>query len=141
MAKKLQSINTSEVVTNRDLIAQAKATDDKLVALAKKISADLYTTDYNLNKVASVEGVRVLNVNELALNLRPLVLPGEKLKVKIVQRGSGRGQGVGYLDDGTMVVVENAQKLIGRSVEVEVGRYHQTDAGKMLFASTNSVPR
>lgn len=141
VAKKLQSINTSEVVINRDLIAQAKATDDKLVALAKKISADLYTTDYNLNKVASVEGVRVLNVNELALNLRPLVLPGEKLKVKIVQKGSGRGQGVGYLDDGTMVVVENAQKLIGRSVEVEVGRYHQTDAGKMLFASTNSVAR
>lgn len=112
-----------------------KATDDKLVLLAKKLSADLYTTDYNLNKVATVEGVKVLNINELALSMRPLILPGERKKVKIVQKGSGRGQGVGYLEDGTMVVVENAIKLVGKTVEVEVARYHQTESGKMIFAN------
>ncbi|MBW3568960.1 TRAM domain-containing protein [Candidatus Parcubacteria bacterium] len=140
VAKRLQTINTAEVTINRQDFYGLRATDDKLVELAKKISADLYTTDYNLNKVANVEGVRVLNVNELALSLRPLVLPGESIKVKIVQKGSGRGQGVGYLDDGTMVVVDNAIKLIGKTVEVQVDRYHQTESGKMLFATTNSVP-
>lgn len=134
VAKKLQSINTAEVTVNRQDFLNITATDDKLVELAKKISADLYTTDYNLNKVASIEGVRVLNVNELALSVRPLVLPGESLKVKIVQKGSGRGQGVGYLDDGTMVVVDNALKFVGKIIDVQVDRYHQTDAGKMLFA-------
>jgi uncharacterized protein YacL len=141
VAKKLQTINTAEVTINRQDFTDIRATDDKLVELAKKISADLYTTDYNLNKVASVEGVRVLNVNELALSVRPLVLPGESLKVKVVQKGSGRGQGVGYLDDGTMVVIENGQKLIGKTADVQVDRYHQTDAGKMLFATTSHSPR
>lgn len=141
VAKKLQSINTAEVSINRQDFTDVRAIDDKLVELAKKISADLYTTDYNLNKVASVEGVRVLNVNELALSVRPLVLPGESLKVKVVQKGSGRGQGVGYLEDGTMVVIENGQKLIGKTADVQVDRYHQTDAGKMLFATSNSSSR
>ena len=109
-------------------------TDDKLVLLAKKIKADLYTTDYNLNKVAAVEDVTVLNVNELALNMRPVVLPGEVSKIKIIQKGSGRNQGVGYLEDGTMVVVENSRNLIGKAVLVEFERYHQTESGKMLFA-------
>jgi len=141
VARRLQSINTAEVEINRQDFPDIRATDDKLVELAKKITADLYTTDYNLNKVASVEGVRVLNVNELALSVRPLVLPGETLKVKVVQKGSGRGQGVGYLDDGTMVVIEHGQKLIGKTVDVAVDRYHQTDAGKMLFATTTVSPR
>lgn len=140
VAKKLQTINTAEVTIDRQDFHGLRATDDKLVELAKKISADLYTTDYNLNKVASVEGIRVLNVNEMALGLRPLVLPGENIKVKIVQKGSGRGQGVGYLDDGTMVVVDNALKLIGKTIEAQVDRYHQTESGKMLFATTNSAP-
>lgn len=138
VARKLQTINTTNVYVNRENFPNIKTTDDKLVILARKLSADLYTTDYNLNKVASVEGVKVLNINELALSLRPHVLPGEKKKVKIVQKGSGRGQGVGYLEDGTMVVVENAIRQIGKTVEVEVSRYHQTESGKMIFANQSS---
>ncbi|MBI5357685.1 PIN/TRAM domain-containing protein, partial [Candidatus Saccharibacteria bacterium] len=84
VARKLQTINTTNVHVNRENFPNIKTTDDKLVILARKLSADLYTTDYNLNKVASVEGVKVLNINELALSLRPHVLPGEKKKVKIV---------------------------------------------------------
>lgn len=111
-----------------------RATDDKLVKLASQIGADLCTTDYNLNKVATIEGVRVLNVNELANAVRPVALPGEKQNIKIVQRGSSKDQGVGYLDDGTMVVVSGAGNMIGKRVDVEVTRMLQTEAGKMIFA-------
>lgn len=135
VASRLQESNLCEVVINRDDFSDVRTTDDKLVKLAKKLSADLYTTDYNLGKVARVEGVRVLNVNELAMTMRPVVLPGEKKQVKIVQKGSNKNQGVGYLEDGTMVVVDNAQAKVGSTVEVEVARYHQTESGKMLFAS------
>lgn len=107
--------------------------DDKLVALASKIKASLYTTDYNLNKLAEIKDVRVLNVNELAQNLRPVALPGERKSVKILQKGSSPKQGVGYLEDGTMVVVDGAARLIGKTVDLEVTRVHQTVAGKMLF--------
>jgi uncharacterized protein YacL len=118
----------------------AKTTDDKLVKLAKEIGADLYTTDYNLNQVASIEGVRVLNVNELAHALRPSALPGEETEVKIIQSGSNRDQGVGYLDDGTMVVVDNAIKDIGKKLRVKISRSHQTVAGKMIFAQKINLP-
>jgi uncharacterized protein YacL len=110
------------------------ATDDKLVLTAKKLNADLCTIDYNLNKVATIEGVRVLNINELANSVRPVALPGEKKRIKIVQKGSNKDQGVGYADDGSMIVVEGASKHIGKIVDVEVSRFIQTDAGKMLFA-------
>jgi uncharacterized protein YacL len=116
-------------------------TDDKLVKLAKKLGAGLYTTDYNLNKVADIEGVRVLNVNELAQQLRPIALPGEKKTVKILQKGSNPKQGVGYLDDGTMVVVDDGMKFINKFVEVEVTRIHQTMAGKMIFANLLNAPQ
>ena len=135
IANALQSNNNAEFSIDTQDFPETKKTDDKLILLAQKLSANLYTTDYNLNKVATVEGVKVLNINELALTMRPLILPGEKKQVKIIQKGSGRGQGVGYLEDGTMVVVENAIKLIGNTVEVEVSRYHQSEAGKMIFAS------
>lgn len=115
-------------------------TDDKLVKLAKKLGAGLYTTDYNLNKVADIEGVRVLNVNELAQQLRPVALPGERKTVKILQKGSNPKQGVGYLDDGTMVVVDDGMRHINKFVEVEVTRIHQTMAGKMIFANLISKP-
>src|SRR5262249_4535792 len=88
---------------------------------------------YNLNKLADIKGVRVLNVNELAQNLRPIALPGEKKTIKILQKGSNPKQGVGYLDDGTMVVVDGAARMIGKTVELEITRVHQTVAGKMLF--------
>jgi uncharacterized protein YacL len=116
----------------------ARATDEKLVKLAKKLSADLYTTDFNLNQVASIEGVRVLNVNELAHALRPVALPGDSFDIRIIQSGSNREQGVGYLDDGTMVVVDNARKDIGKKIAVHITRTHQTVAGKMLFAQKDS---
>lgn len=134
MARELQSTKGVKVTLDRTNF-DIKTTDDKLVALAKKLSADLYTTDFNLNKVATIEGVRVLNVNELAQSLRPLALPGEHKTVKIIQKGSNRNQGVGYLDDGTMVVVDGAANMIGKTVKAEVNRIHQTVAGKMMFAN------
>lgn len=109
--------------------------DDKLVAVAKKRKAAIITTDFNLNRVATIQDVVVLNVNELAHSLRPIVLPGEEITIKLVQKGSDAHQGVGYLEDGTMVVVDHANRLIGREVRVSVSRIMQTVAGKMLFAS------
>lgn len=120
-------------------LAGVAATDDKLVALAKKLRGALCTTDYNLNKVAAVEGIRTLNVNELSQGLRPVTLPGESLQVKIVQRGNSTDQGVGYLEDGTMIVVDGAGRAIGSTLEVTVDRMHQTVAGKMVFAHTRGT--
>jgi uncharacterized protein YacL len=119
---------------------QAKTTDDKLVKLAKKINADLFTTDFNLNQVASIEGVRVLNVNELSHALRPVALPGEGFDIKVLQPGSNRDQGVGYMEDGTMIVIDGARKDIGKSIKVRITRTHQTIAGKMLFATKVTEP-
>lgn len=138
VVKRLQESNFCEVVINRDDF-DVKTTDDKLIQLAKKLQADLYTTDYNLGKVAKVEGIRVLNVNELAMTMRPIALPGERKQVKILQKGSNKNQGVGYLEDGTMVVVDNARNKVGSTIEVEVVRYHQTESGKMLFANQKSA--
>lgn len=133
IAHQLQDTAANKVIIDRTLFPQVNATDDKLVLLAKKLSAQLYTTDYNLGKVAAVEGIKVLNVNELAGSLRPITLPGESLNIKIVQKGSGRDQGVGYLEDGTMIVVDNAVKYVGKLVPITVTRMHQTMAGKMVF--------
>ena len=130
----LQDNANCDVVVYKDDGEQSLAIDDRLVITAKKLSAELCTIDYNLNKVATIEGVKVLNVNELAKAIRPVALPGEKKRIKIVQKGSNKDQGVGYLEDGSMVVVEGGSRLIGITVEVEVSRYIQTDAGKMLFA-------
>jgi uncharacterized protein YacL len=120
-----------------DDIQGIREVDAKLVALAQKFSCDVLTTDYNLNRVAQIQGVRVLNVNELSNAIRPVVLPGEELLVRVVQQGKERNQGVGYLADGTMIVVENGDKMIGQEVSTEVTRVFQTVAGKMIFA----VPR
>ena len=142
VVKELQNSKYSEVVINRELLKDKMPTDDKLVQLAKRQKASLYTTDYNLNKVADIEGVTVLNVNELAQLLRPAVLPGERLNIKIIQKGSNQSQGVGYLDDGTMVVVDNGSRSIGKTEEVEIVRSIQTVAGKMLFGqlqNNNSI--
>ncbi|MDP2853872.1 MAG: TRAM domain-containing protein [Smithellaceae bacterium] len=110
-----------------------KGVDGKLVALAQKINAKLMTNDYNLNKVAELQGVRVLNVNELANAMKPVVLPGEQMLVKIIREGKEQGQGVGYLDDGTMIIVDSAQKMINMNVEVVVTSVLQTTAGRMIF--------
>jgi uncharacterized protein YacL len=111
-----------------------KGVDGKLVALAKKINAKLLTNDYNLNKVAELQGVRVLNVNELANAMKPVVLPGEPMMVKIIREGKEQGQGVGYLDDGTMIIVDSAQRLMNMNVEVVVTSVLQTTAGRMIFS-------
>ncbi|NOZ06545.1 MAG: PIN domain-containing protein [Chloroflexi bacterium] len=108
--------------------------DSKLVALAKELPAAVMTNDYNLNRVAELQGVRVLNINELANAVKTVVLPGELMTVEIIQEGKELGQGVGYLDDGTMVVVEDGRKHIGSFLTVNVTRVLQTVAGRMIFA-------
>jgi len=108
--------------------------DTRLIRLAKELDAVLVTNDYHLYQMASFQGVKVLNINELAQAVRPIVLPGETLTIAIVREGSEPGQGVGYLDDGTMVVVEGGKNYIGKQVEVTVTGLYQTVAGKMIFA-------
>jgi len=107
--------------------------DMKLIELAKQLDAKIVTNDYNLDKIAQLRGVKVLNINELASSLRPVVLPGETMKVFILKEGKEYNQGVAYLDDGTMVVVDNARKLIGRNIDVVVTSVLQTTVGKMIF--------
>ncbi len=108
--------------------------DERLLTLAKRYHAVICTIDYNLNKVAVVEGITVLNVNELAQSIRMAHLPGEKMMIDLVQKGQDSHQAVGYLGDGTMVVVEQSSSLIGQAVQIEVVRSLQTAAGKMMFA-------
>lgn len=123
-------------VGKRDKYAGSQRTevDLKLIKLAKALGGDLVSNDYNLNKVATIEGVRVLNINELALALRPTVLPGESLEIQLIKEGSQHGQGVGYLDDGTMVVVDRGDAHLGETVSVDVTQVIQTERGKMIFA-------
>jgi uncharacterized protein YacL len=137
----LQDMRRVVVVIAREQFKNIREVDDKLIALAKQYHAMLYTTDYNLNKVAQIEGVTVLNVNELAQALRPPRLPGERVEIKITQIGQDKTQGVGYLEDGTMVVVEHASKLLGQRVRVEFSRILQTQAGKMMFAVLSDRPQ
>ncbi len=134
VVKQLQDSPNTTVTIDRSITSK-EPTDNKLVTLAKNLSAPLYTTDYNLNKVADIENVQVMNVNELAQNLRPIAIPGDRKNVKLLQKGSNPKQAVGYLEDGTMIVVDNAARSLGKLVEVEITRSHQTLAGKMLFAN------
>ncbi len=115
-------------------VEEVHEVDDKLVMLAKRLHCPIVTNDYNLNRVAELQGLVVLNINELANAVRAVVLPGETLGVSIIQEGKELGQGVGYLDDGTMVVVENGRKRIGHTIEVIVTKVLQTAAGRMIFA-------
>jgi uncharacterized protein YacL len=107
--------------------------DQKLLALSAQLGASVLTTDFNLNKVAQLQGVQVINLNELANAMRPAALPGDKMTVRIMKPGEEPGQGVGYLDDGTMVVVEQAREYMDREVEFTVTKLHQTSAGRMIF--------
>jgi uncharacterized protein YacL len=110
-----------------------KDVDSKLIALAKSLQGKIITNDYNLNKVAELQGISVLNMNELAAALKPAILPGEQLNIRIVKEGKEYGQGIGYLDDGTMVVVDDSKKLIGKTVDVVVTSLLQTTSGRMIF--------
>lgn len=124
-----------EIGTHDKLAADAnEPVDSRLVKIARGIGGDLVTNDHNLNRVAALQEVRVINVNELALALRPTVLPGETMQLLIIKDGSQSGQGVGYLDDGTMIVVEGGRKHVGETIDVIVTQVHQTERGKMIFA-------
>jgi uncharacterized protein YacL len=118
-----------------DEVPEFEAVDAKLVALARRLPADLVTTDANLQTVAEVQGVRCRNLNRLADGLRPAILPGEVLSLPISREGKEPGQGVGFLDDGTMVVVGDAAGFVGRDVAVRVTSNVQTSVGRLLFAS------
>lgn len=133
----LQSIDGVNVEVIDDGVTSQSGVDEQLMNLAQKWQAKLCTIDYNLNKSARVQGVVVININELAHALRVTYLPGEKLEVKLQQPGQESHQAVGYLDDGTMIVVDNAKAFIGQTLTVEATRVLQTAAGKMMFAKHN----
>ena len=114
--------------------------DSKLVKLAKMKGYKIVTNDYNLNKVAELQGISVLNINDLAIAVKPVVIPGEQIFVQLVKYGKEEGQGVAYLEDGTMIVVENGAQAIGKEVSVIITSVLQTAAGKMIFAKLESVP-
>ena len=138
----LQSIASIKTIIFADGVKADEGVDNRLLSLAKKHSGALCTIDYNLNKVAVVEGIEVLNVNELAKTLRMAYLPGERTRIELTQKGNDQHQAVGHVEDGTMVVVEHAYKQIGSIVEVEFIRSLQTAAGKMMFAKlTQPVPK
>jgi uncharacterized protein YacL len=130
---KIQKMVDVDVRIIDDDFPHVKDVDSKIVVLAKKIGAKVITNDLNLNKVAELQGVRVLNINELCNALRPVVLPGETIRVFVLKEGKEAGQGVAYLDDGTMIVVDNAKRCIGRNVDVMVTSVLQTTAGRMIF--------
>lgn len=137
MRKNISGIKVQIYDDVKDL-SDVHEVDEKLVKLAKKLNAKILTNDYNLNKVAELQGVKVLNINELANAVKPVVLPGEEMKVSIVKDGKESGQGLAYLEDGTMIVVEGGKKYIGKTIDVLVTSALQTAAGRMIFAKIKS---
>ncbi|MCL5987013.1 MAG: PIN domain nuclease [Actinobacteria bacterium] len=134
VAKRLQGETNVKVTILNEDFSQIPSVDAKLITLAKKMNASIITNDYNLNKVADLQGVKVLNINDLSNAIKPIVLPGEKMMVNVIKEGKEADQGVAYLDDGTMVVVEEGKKFVGTQVEVSVTGVLQTPAGRMIFA-------
>jgi uncharacterized protein YacL len=133
------SLLTIQIVEND--YAHIREVDLKLIELAKELDARIVTNDFNLNKVAHLHRITVLNINDLANALKPVVLPGEKMSILVLKEGKEYNQGVGYLDDGTMVVVDHARRMIGRSVEITVTSVLQTASGKMIFGKVEDAPR
>jgi len=131
--QRLQKVASLNIQIVEDDFPTIREVDMKLIELAKLYEGKIVTNDFNLNKVAQLQGVEVLNINELANALKPIVLPGETMKVFILKEGKEYNQGVAYLDDGTMVVVDNARKMIGKNVDISVTSVLQTTAGKMIF--------
>jgi len=139
---KLQNSTKIDIEIFEGAISRAEMSepvDQKLVLLAKRLNGRLVTNDYNLNKVAQLAGVEIININDLANALKPVALPGEKLTVKILRPGQESGQGVGYLDDGTMVVVEGARDKIGEVLNINVTSALQTSAGRMVFGKVDDT--
>lgn len=125
-------------VTISDIdVEGVKEVDDRLVVLARQMHAPILTNDYNLNRVAEIQGVQVLNVNDLANAVKVVILPGESINIRVIQEGKEFNQGVGYMDDGTMVVIENGQRHLDQSIDVTVTKILQTSAGRMIFAKPN----
>ena len=139
--QRVQKIATVNVQIVEDDFPTVREVDLKLIELAKAYEGKIITNDFNLNKVAQLQGVEVLNINELANALKPIVLPGETMRVFILKEGKEYNQGVAYLDDGTMVVVDNARKLIGKNVDIAVTSVLQTTAGKMIFGKFDERAR
>jgi uncharacterized protein YacL len=145
--QRLQKVASLQIQIVEDDFPAVREVDMKLIELAKLYEGKIITNDFNLNKVAQLQGVAVLNINELANSLKPIVLPGEIMKVFILKEGKEYNQGVAYLDDGTMVVVDNARKMIGKTIDISVTSVLQTTAGKMIFgkwderAGVRSEPR
>jgi uncharacterized protein YacL len=131
--QKIQKMSGIDVMISDMDFPEVREVDLKLIELGRTLQGKIVTNDFNLNKVAQLRGVEVLNINELANSLKPVVLPGEIMKVFILKEGKEYNQGVAYLDDGTMVVVDNARKMIGRTIDVVVTSVLQTTAGKMIF--------
>jgi uncharacterized protein YacL len=131
--QRLQKVASLNIQIVEDDFPSVREVDLKLIELAKLYEGKIITNDFNLNKVAQLQGVAVLNINELANSLKPIVLPGETMRVFILKEGKEYNQGVAYLDDGTMVVVDNARKMIGKTIDISVTSVLQTTAGKMIF--------
>ena len=140
MLARLQRNKANEVKIHDAEVPEETETDAKLIRLAKSLHACLYTNDHNLGKVAELQSVKHVNLNELAAALKPVILPGEVFTLKIVREGKDKGQGLGYLSDGTLVVVNNAQKFIGHSIEVQVMSLLQSATGTMAFADAKVTP-
>jgi len=138
---KIQKDSALNVKIQEDDFPEIKDVDAKLVKLAQLLGAKVATNDFNLNKIAELQGVIVLNINELANALRPVVLPGETMEVRISKEGKEYNQGVGYLDDGTMVVVDNTRHLIGQVIKATITSVLQTSAGRMIFAKLEEGQR
>ena len=136
MLHALQKDTGLDIVLNEEDFPEISEVDAKLVKLAKLLEAKILTVDFNLNRVASIQGVVVLNINELSNALKSVVFPGEQMQIKLIREGKEHNQAVGYLDDGTMVVVEDARRLIGQEVRVVVTSVLQTQAGRMIFTKT-----
>jgi uncharacterized protein YacL len=133
----LQKSSQVEVIISDQDFPEAGDVDSKLIECAKSMDGKIVTNDYNLNKVARIQGIKVLNINELVNSLRPVALPGEAMNVFILKEGKEKDQGVAYLDDGTMVVVDNSRRMIGQTVDITVTSVLQTTVGKMIFGRFN----
>lgn len=134
VVRSMQKDSTLDIRIHEDDITGVADVDTKLIKLAKILEAKICTTDFNLNRVASIQGVKILNVNELANAVKSVVFPGEAMEIRLIKEGKESDQAVGYMDDGTMIVVAEGRKLIGQKVKAEVTSVLQTQAGKMIFA-------
>lgn len=131
---KIQKKLDIEVVISYEKFDAVESVDSKLLELARLMQGKIITNDFNLNKVAEIHGIEVLNINDLANALKPIVLPGEEIEAYVSESGKEEGQGLAYMDDGTMIVIESGKKFIGETIKVIVTSALQTSAGKMIFA-------